>query len=237
MFGDEQTTNKSAPRTAEETSAKLDWASIQPQLDAAECDVLILLDCCYAGQAVRARNRHYVEILAATDKDQMTPIGFKNWPSFTKVLMKKMMDTMEREQEINIRELHYQLAQASAGLRKQPFYASSTVKSTGHIMLKKLPSIKNLSGSELVKSTKTFNTEQGTPLFLEVYTYRPLDSTVLDSIISWLTKDSPSSIMDVRLAKQMITDASSVQSIGNPHPREIREQRPRSTLGSVAPPR
>jgi hypothetical protein len=214
LFEDEQITNKSAPRTAKEKSPSLDWASIQPQLDAAECDVLIILDCCYAGQAVRARNRHYVEILAATDKDQMTPIGLQKWPSFTKVLMNKMMETMERQQEINIRELHYQLAQASAGLRKQPFYASSTVKSTGHIILKKLHSTKTLSGPGLIKPMPTYNTEKESPLFLEVYAHRPLDSTVLDSIMSWLTKDSPSSIVDVRLAKQTVTDASSFQSIG-----------------------
>lgn len=196
-----------------DTSPSLDWAIIQPQLDAAECDVLILLDCCYAGQAVRARNRHYVEILAATDKDQMTPIGLKKWPSFTKVLIKKMVETMEREQEVDIRKLHYQLSKSSAGLRKQPFYASSTANPTGHIILKRVPTAEELGVSGRATLSKTSNAAVESPILLEVYTYRPLDSTVLDSIISWLTKDSPSSVMDVRLAKQMIADASSLQSI------------------------
>lgn len=210
----ERLTNQYAPRTVEETSPSVDWALIQPQLDAAKCDVLILLDCCYAGQAVRSRNRHYVEILAATDKDQKTPIGFKQWPSFTKVLMKKMVEIVEQEQEISIRQLHYQLAQASAGLRKQPFYASSTANSTGHIILKKLPNTKELSGSELIKSTKALNIGNELPLFLEIYTYRSLDSTVVDSIINWLTKDSPSSIVDIRLTKQIVTNATTIQSTG-----------------------
>jgi hypothetical protein len=156
-----------------------------------------------------------VEILAATDKDQMTPIGKQKWPSFTKVLISKMIEIMSREQEINIRNLHYEMAKAGAGLRKQPFYASSTANSTGNVILKKISNKDNLGGSELTKPLDSINIETGAPIFLEVYTYRPLDSNVLTSIISWLTKDSPSSIMDVRLAKQMVTDASSLHSIGS----------------------
>lgn len=191
----------------------MDWSAIQPQLLTAECDVVILLDCCYAGSAVRGKTRRYVEILLATDHNQMTPTGSGRWPSFTKILTQKMREIMERDQEVNLRSLHSHLVHADTGLRRQPLLVSGR-DSVGNIVMRKCVK----SSLPLLKvdamQSNNLSLSQDQKFLLEVYTHRPLESTVLDSIINWLTKGSPSSVVDIRLAEQIVSDTTTSRSIG-----------------------
>ena len=69
-------------------SPKLEWSSLQPMLKRAECDVLILLDCCFASSAVRGEPKGINEIIAACGRESETvPKGDK---TFTKNLIRKM---------------------------------------------------------------------------------------------------------------------------------------------------
>ena len=110
----------------------LDWAIIQPLFLGANCDVAILLDCCFAGQAVRSRLQNHVEFLAATDKDQFTPTGqLANRPSFTKVLTQELGLVLREAGHITLSELHHRMLRKEAGLVKQPFYAILSRSSSG----------------------------------------------------------------------------------------------------------
>ncbi|KAL9092581.1 MAG: hypothetical protein Q9165_004385 [Trypethelium subeluteriae] len=195
-----------------ELSPTLDWSTIQPQLLTAECDVVILLDCCHAGSAVRGKTRQYVEILLATDKDHLTPVGTGAWPSFTKILIQKMREIMDREGELNLRSLHAQMLPADTGLRRQPILASGRA-SAGNISLRKSKNSSAPSGLDSLQTGQPSESKDHL-LMLEVYTHRPLESTMFGALVCWLTKDSPSSIAEIRLAKQTVSDTSRFQSIG-----------------------
>lgn len=51
----------------------LDWFDIQPELMRADADVLLILDCCYAGQATRSRR--FVQLQPACAMDLVIPPG------------------------------------------------------------------------------------------------------------------------------------------------------------------
>lgn len=51
----------------------LNWYEVQPVVFAAEGDVLLVLDCCYAAQAARGRESRTIELLAASGVKQRTP--------------------------------------------------------------------------------------------------------------------------------------------------------------------
>src|SRR5947207_12660156 len=101
----------------------LNWASIQPVLLEARCDIALFLDCCNAGQAVRPHVSHSVEFLAAANKDQMTPAGHvSRWPSFTKALIEETPRCLKDDGFVTLPELQKRMVRHESGLRCQPLY-------------------------------------------------------------------------------------------------------------------
>ncbi|KAF2735737.1 hypothetical protein EJ04DRAFT_511528 [Polyplosphaeria fusca] len=197
----------------DEDSPTLDWSVVQTQLLTAECDVVILLDCCFAGSAARGQTRKCVEILLATDKDQIAPVGIGRWPSFTKILTEKMKELMDERGEVSLRSLHSRMVQADAGLRRQPILVAGR-GSGGNILLRKCTLVPGPTALDMIQSgISPFTKEQS--LMLEVYTHRPLESTVLEAILAWLTKGSPSQVASIRLAEDVVSSTASTRAVGN----------------------
>src|ERR1035437_9365949 len=103
-------------RNNEAEGPSLDWSMIQPTLFNADCDVAIILDCCYAGQAAKPISAQTIELLAATDKDQWTPNSKSTWPTFTKVLIQEMGKMLEKDRVVTLRGLAKTMSTTEVGL-------------------------------------------------------------------------------------------------------------------------
>jgi hypothetical protein len=192
----------------------LDWSIVQPLFLGASCDVVIFLDCCYAGQAVRSRSAHNVEFLAATDKDQFTPTGkFRGRPSFTKVLSDQLVKILDDEGTVTIPGLQSRMVRAELGLVKQPFYiALSEDCSAGKIRLTRWEDIALLSQT-MTPTTPRPSLEQAASLFLRLSLFSPLDARGRQLLSKWMTRDSPSAIQDIQIIEQAVSQAEAVEDL------------------------
>lgn len=186
----------------------LDWSTIQPSLFSAGCDVLVLLDCCFAGQAVRSRASRKIEFLAATDKDQFTAAGKGKYKSFTRVLIRELEQTLRRDGIVTIPTIHSQMVQAGIGLWKQPFYVSlGDGASSAPIKMTKMESPRS-------KETHLAPKFPGAMLHFKLSLFEPLDSSTAASLIEWMTRDSPTSIQNIQLADQVFHNAQGANRLG-----------------------
>lgn len=187
----------------------LDWSLIQPSLLGADCDVAIILDCCYAGQAARSSSAQTIELLAATDADNWTPNNASSWPTFTRALIRTMEEMMERDEIVTLRGLAKHLSASEAGLRRQPFHVSlGGDRLAGPIKLPKLRDSKNphAHGRE---------TTPADSLQLKLSFFEPLNFETFSALIRWMTKDSPSSVADIQYADQALTEANNTGKLCN----------------------
>ncbi|KAI1088282.1 hypothetical protein F5B19DRAFT_472144 [Rostrohypoxylon terebratum] len=102
----------------------LEWYKIQDFLRESGTDILLILDCCYAGQSSRDRDtgRSGFEILAAAAMGMTTPPpGDK---SFTMIFLKEVRETMAREGMVKIKDLHGRLSNRQKGLFAQPVHTT-----------------------------------------------------------------------------------------------------------------
>lgn len=186
---------------------ELDWSFIQPQLFLSASDVVILLDCCFAGQAVRARTSRSVEFLAATDKDQFTATGTGKWPSFTSVLIREMKEMVTENAVVTLPALQRKMVEIEAGLKRQPFYVSlGKDHSAGAIKMTKLGASPG--------PPKTSDSLQ--PIYLRLSLFDSLDFATSSALVRWLTKDSPSTIKDVQLISQAFAYAQEIPHTSGP---------------------
>lgn len=189
---------------------ELDWDCIQPQLFLAECDVIILLDCCFAGQAVRSRFPQRVEFLAATDKDQYTATGLKGIPSFTAVLTEQARSMMDKDGVVTISELHRVMLQAEHGLMRQPFYAilGGGNQGAGAIKLRRIPEAN-------LPLTTPSGQNAGPPIYFRLSLLDQLDAELAMSLVQWMTKDSPTFIKNIQLVDSVLSDAKRTNDVGS----------------------
>ena len=152
-----------------------------------------------------------VELLAATDKDNFTPIGGATWPSFTRVLIDQITKMMvDDESCVLIPELHRQMLRAESGLRKQPFYVCMTSGGTpGTIKLSRW----NSKGTEGTQSITTLFPNESF-LDLRLRLFKPLDSDSAQSFLKWTTRDSPAFIKDVEIMDDILRQAKAANELG-----------------------
>lgn len=182
---------------------------IQPNLFNADCDVAIILDCCYAGQAAKPISAQTIELLAATDKDQWTTNSKSTWPTFTKVLIQEMGKMLEKDRVVTLRGLAKTMSTTEAGLFRQPFYVSlSGDHSAGPIKLAKLLDLGEQYG-------RLENVAPAVSLQFKLSLFEPLDSGTAASLIRWMTRDSPSSIENIQIADQALTEAKENSQLCN----------------------
>lgn len=192
----------------------MDWSLIQPQFLGAGCDVVILLDCCYAGQAVRTRVSNTVEFLAATDKDQMTPMGDNKWPSFTNGLIVAMEEMMDKNEFMFVPAIYRRLLDVRAGLRRQPFYVSMAPGgSMSHILLSRWQGMipqSSLSSNQMDPVSPT----AAAFLDLRLRLFHPLDANNRRTLQQWMTRDSPPGVADIEVVDKVLSEASAVNHLG-----------------------
>lgn len=157
---------------------------------------------------MRSRTSRSVEFLAATDKDQFTPTGSGNWPSFTKVLMREMKEMITRDALVTISALHKRMVEEKAGLQRQPFYVCLTEDNCGGtIKLTKLGEAAVIA--DCSHSTATLNS-----IYLRLSLFDEIGSAESMSMLKWLTKDAPSSIEDIKLVDHIFGETKEVVDLG-----------------------
>ena len=114
------------------TSPKLYWSSLQPTLLCAPCDVLILLDCYYAGAVVRPTVIGTNELLAACVREQratgVCPV------SFTEMIMRKIRSF--GRQPFTLADLYQRLLQDRKQLKSTPQHFSYVSRDGRKLALK-----------------------------------------------------------------------------------------------------
>ncbi|KAI9653541.1 MAG: hypothetical protein M1821_007049 [Bathelium mastoideum] len=169
-----------------------------------------MLDCCYAGQAVRSYSQYKVEFFAATDKDQFTPSGSAGEISFTEVLAKEMLNMLNTEGLVTLRKLHARMVEEKVGLAKQPLYVSLSQDTAGQIQMRSLrdrvasvPPEQSIEGEDIITQ------------HLRVSMLRPPDSTSITALVHWMTTESPTSIQDIEFVKNEVSKAQTIEQFGD----------------------
>ena len=192
-------------RKIETKGPSLDWSLIQPSLLNAPCDVAIILDCCYAGQAARSVSAQTMELLAATNKDQWTPTNNSSWQTFTQVLIKEMLKMLEKDKVVTFQGLARNLSAASSGLKRQPLHICLGLNHlAGPIKLASLPKPQDSP----VSRADVREIDPIASLQLKLSLFEPLDPEKAAALIRWMTRDSPSSIEDIQYAEQALVEAN-----------------------------
>ncbi len=212
------------------TGPTLDWSVIQPQVFGAGCDVVLFLDCCYAGQAARTSSRNAIELLAATDKDNWTPIGHSTWPSFTAVLIHQLTQMLAAEEShASIPGLHRRMLCVDSGLRKQPFYACMSDPGTpGSIHL---PRFSSQSQPDHGMPSLTTSWADDSFLGLRLRLLKPFDPDSAQSFLKWATRDASPDIQDVEIVDGIIHQAKAANDIAS----ELMSPRSNENPGSFLP--
>lgn len=176
----------------------------------AKCDIVVPLDCCYAGQAVRARQSQRIEYLCATDRERVTAVGIAKWPSFTKAMTSEIRRSLEQEGEFTLPALHRRLGEAKTGLLAQPHYANLSQDSIGRppITLRRFTAPDE--GTPTAMTPQTIRQE----VYLKLSLLDILNKDTMASLMNWLTKDSPSSLTDIQLVNQVLGDAQDTSQLG-----------------------
>ncbi|KAI1085137.1 hypothetical protein F5B20DRAFT_575601 [Whalleya microplaca] len=103
----------------------LKWYMIQDQFDyikTSDTDILLLLDCCFAAQAGRARDSSHgrLEIMAASAMGMKTPAPGNT--SFTNILLREIRRTIKDGGSVDMRHLHGQMCHRKVDLWATPIY-------------------------------------------------------------------------------------------------------------------
>jgi hypothetical protein len=163
----------------------LEWYKIQDQIRASETDILLLLDCCYAAQAARHRERTKgkFEILAAAAMGVETPAPGVN--SFTSILLREIASAVDSGQEfVNVKDIHGQLC-----TRQQKLYATPV-----HVCLKPASHTIRLAPLATAPPTGGAGSEEAHPksffqLLVEIR--EELDDDSMEQVSRWLKTDVP----------------------------------------------
>ncbi|KAL4917859.1 hypothetical protein BDW62DRAFT_201412 [Aspergillus aurantiobrunneus] len=184
----------------------LRWHLLQDTLENADADVVLLLDCCFAGQAARARSHHRVELLAAATMNLMTPgVAQPGAISFTKALLDLIPRLVHEKTSFTMTELHRELLRRDTGLVQQPLYAALFESSYGGIVIQ--PLRHELPVVPVVAQNPNDD------LVLRVSMSQMPTSTQKVEFLEWLTTARPSTVSAVSI-EQTIQDAQSKEACG-----------------------
>lgn len=168
------------------------WYLIQPTLSSSNGDVLLLLDCCHAGQAARDRSAHKFQLLAAATMNLVTPGPTASHKSFTSVLISELTALAVEPNGFLVSELHARMVRKEAGLQQQPFLAFIAGSSFGSIRLK-----------ALTDNSQEQSTGVGQYAELEVRLSLFKKPTIGDKeqILRWMTANRPTSISSIQVER------------------------------------
>lgn len=168
------------------------WYLIQPTLSSSDGDVLLLLDCCHAGQAARDRSAHKFELLAAATMNLVTPGPTASHKSFTSVLISELTALAMEPKGFLVSEIHARMVRKEAGLQQQPFHALIAGSSFGSIRLKAL--------TETAKEQSS-GVGQYAELEVRFSLFRKPTIGDKDQILRWMTANRPISISSIHVER------------------------------------
>ncbi|KAI0198129.1 hypothetical protein F4808DRAFT_463157 [Astrocystis sublimbata] len=165
----------------------LQWYQIQDQLDdlkTHDTDILLLLDCCYAGQAARDHKNWggRFEILAASAMGMKTPEPGDT--SFTAILLKELERQLETKESIVVKDLHGILSNRKAQLWATPVHTSLR-EGQRPIQLQPI----SQSSMVAIQEHADINTQSFLHLLVELD--GELGAQHVDEIGRWLGADTP----------------------------------------------
>lgn len=178
------------------------WHLIQPIVEAAECDVLIILDCCFGGQAARGRASHKIELLAAAAMGLRTPGVGQRLPSFTAVLMQEMERLLHERKSFEVTTLYQRLLRKENKLEQQPFYAPLAGSS---IVLRKLEHDNDTGVRSITSDTPS--------ICIDISLFEQPSEAQRRRILQWLTISSPKDVSAIDVVDVYKT-AQSTMHIG-----------------------
>jgi hypothetical protein len=171
-------------------SPELKWYEIQPSLGAWDGDVLMILDCCYAFQAVRDRDSRTFELLAACGIRESTPQAGPL--SFTSALINIMDSMLRAGGVVKISELYDKLLKLESPLAATPLRALWK----GEESIELRPVLESSIGDSI--------RERPTPLTILTLTIslsRKVDDVVLKRLNRWMRTYLPKGVETLTVDK------------------------------------
>jgi hypothetical protein len=167
----------------------LEWYKIQDEFKTADSDILIVLDCCFAAQAGRAKEKYSnrIELLAAAGMGTKTPMPGKR--SFTKALIREISSCLGTEGEVLTTTLLRNLVARKAELWATPFWIP-LLQGRGEIRLKPMGSTSTFEDAN--RSHESFYR-------LIFRTQEDLNSSNVVEIARWLGNDMPGSVTTLKV--------------------------------------
>lgn len=176
------------------SSPWLKWDTIQPQLERASGDVVLIIDSCYAAQAARGGpTTHKIELLAASAMNVTTPRAGDG--SFTAALMAQMKLLLKTRGWFTISQLQGELIRRPAGLQETPVYCDLTRNTQPSITLHPIPRPGD--------SPKALSFKPCATLTLQISLLRALDKEHVQHLADWLTYSPPNTVSDISVEKIM----------------------------------
>ena len=171
----------------------LNWFDIQPELKESVSDVLLLLDCCFAGQAARSRVEQSggVELLAASAMGVKTLVPGPR--SFTRSLIKELKECLEKDGFTTVSKLQMRLSKREANLYAQPIHIKLE-----HGLVDRSIKLEPYMDTFPAASVST-KAQASSSLSLVVSMVKPLDAAHIGEIFAWLKSDIPRTIDSIEV--------------------------------------
>ncbi|KAH8892124.1 hypothetical protein GQ53DRAFT_764496 [Thozetella sp. PMI_491] len=169
------------------------WSEIQPKLGIVKGDILLLLDCCFAAQAARDRDRVIpgnVELVAACAMKLGTPAPTQA-QSFTMTLIREIERALDEQRAVIVKEVHGRLSRADRGLVQSPLYYPP--QSNKSIRLDPLPTPRAAPLEIASLGSLTLQLDVGIPI----------SQALLEDISAWLVLNSPRDITRVEITEMI----------------------------------
>jgi hypothetical protein len=179
-----------------DTEGVVDWSDIQPSLRDSKGHVLVLLDCCYAGQSARATETvipSNVELQAACAMN-VTTVGPGPW-SFSMAWLRVAEEMLSQKGHITIAEMHHALSTRENRLQDGP----------QHWPLQRGKRTIRLEPLYSVHERKLNQDATAVMLQLKIMTRGPLDDSLLEDFHEWVKEYAPRRIVSMQ-ATQLALD-------------------------------
>lgn len=186
---------------------------IQEVIAQSKSDILLLLDCCYAGQAARSRNTRAgrLEILAAAGMGVKTLKAGDR--SFTHVLLREIRRSVTCDGFVRITDLHANLCHRQNNLFATPIYVC--IKSGLH-SLELRP-----AETKFAKVSATESTVSSLHMLVQIR--ERLSSETVVQVSEWLGSGVPHVVSGLQVLEKTEHIQHAVQDVAKGHKRFVKE--------------
>ncbi|KIY01164.1 uncharacterized protein Z520_02716 [Fonsecaea multimorphosa CBS 102226] len=172
------------PRQSSRYTEGVNWSNIQPLLHSAPCDTLIILNCCFAGNAVLGGMKGTNEILAASDRQS---VAYAYGRSFLRAVIEVLGELKTSRSSLTINMLRDRLDEYNRNDRDEwrritsPYHKRYPNLDHPSIKLRALPSSSSSSTSATKRPTTSTQSLYSPSFYVKV----SLDSPDTLSLAEW----------------------------------------------------